>query len=318
MALHAPKCGLPDPEYIVSAVAGKMSSDLIGLNSFVTLSYSRFKLSSRRFIFVDCGHTPVIHFHNDTGKCWFIKGRNPPLGFREDEQYTQQSIPLSENDILFFYSDGITEARNAKGEFFGERRLVSVIEQGHGESARGIIQAVKSAIAGFCGEASLADDLTCVAVKLAGLPGEITHAHGIFAQDISSLPKIRSFLEERLAESSDTEIPVDMRLKILLAGTEAASNIIKHGIIDRQDSSGFYLEWGKAPDWIFLRFIYAGKSFVFSGPQPAPDIEKLQEHGYGIFIIEKFMDSVTYANDNQGGMMMTMVKRLDRKEKTGG
>jgi sigma-B regulation protein RsbU (phosphoserine phosphatase) len=317
MALRAPGCGLPDPADIVGAVAQRMSSDLIGLNSFVTLSYSRFNLGSRRFTFVDCGHTPVIHFHHDTGKCWFVKGRSPPLGFCEDEKYMQQSIPFAENDILFFYSDGITDARNPEGDFFGERRLVAVIEGNRSKSAQDIIQAVREAIAGFSGEAPLADDLTCVAVKLAGLPGEIVRRHGIFAQDVSSLPRVRAFIETCFAENTDEELPADMRLKILLAGTEAASNIITHGIVpDRREASGFYLEWGKAPDWIFLRFIYAGRPFVFTGPRPAPDIEKLQEHGYGIFIIEKFMDSVTYANNNQGGMMMTLVKRLDRREKT--
>jgi anti-sigma regulatory factor (Ser/Thr protein kinase) len=61
-----------------------------------------------------------------------------------------------------------------------------------------------------------------------------------------------------------------------------------------------------------LRYIYTGKPFPVWVETPEPKVESFQERGYGIFIMEQVMDSITYANDFRGGMMMTLVKRFDK------
>ena len=74
-----------------------------------------------------------------------------PLGFSELEIYQQVSFPLAVGDVLVFYSDGLTEARNADGEFFGVERLMEVIQsQHHLEPAR-LIDAIRGAVLAFAG-----------------------------------------------------------------------------------------------------------------------------------------------------------------------
>ncbi|MDR3201229.1 MAG: SpoIIE family protein phosphatase [Spirochaetales bacterium] len=316
MALRGPK-EFPGPGNIVAEVALRTSPELIRLDSFVTLDYCRFDLSVRRLDFVDCGHTPLVHFHSDTQRCWLVKGRNLPLGFSETEDYVQHSIPFGENDILFFYSDGISEARNQQGEFFGEQRLVSVIERHHEKSAQSIVRLVKEAVIDFCeGNYSLADDFTCVAVKLRGLSGdgEMVRHTAVFPGDVSALPAVRAFITDCLEKNPF--LPEEEKLKIISSGNEAAANVIKHGLdITDTDSTdeekaGFYLDLGTNHDWLYLCYRYAGKPFNLPQRQK-PQIEELKEHGYGVFIMEEFMDSVTYANDFRGGMMLNLVKRFE-------
>jgi anti-sigma regulatory factor (Ser/Thr protein kinase) len=243
-----------------------------------------------------------------------VKGKNLPLGFSDTEHYVHMSIPFEENDILFFYSDGISEARNQKGDFFGERRIVSVIEQNHEKSSQDIISAMKDAVIDFSGGNSLADDFTCVSVKMTALSGtRIFRYHGVFPNTIDALQNIRDFIWNSLEASPLAVLPQMEKEKIILAGHEAASNVIEHGIV-RGIESSFYLELEISESCFLLRYVYAGKSFPMWIEAPEPNVESLQERGYGIFIIEQVMDSITYANDFRGGMMITLVKRFAKKK----
>ncbi|MDR1625468.1 MAG: SpoIIE family protein phosphatase [Spirochaetia bacterium] len=312
MAMCQPKGILPGPGHIVNEVASRITPELIHLESFVALTYSRFNVRARRLDFVDCGHTPVIHFHGDTERCWRLKGRGTPLGFLEDEAYHEQSAAFREGDIFFFYSDGISEARNQRGDFFGEQRLVAVIEQNHEKPARDLNRAVKDAVIGFCEGNPLADDFTCVAVKLRGLPaGRGLRQGRIFPGDVSCLADARCFVEECFAGGHAAGLSAEERAKTILAVNEAVSNIIAHGLSreDGEEPSGFNLEVATGPGWLSVCFLYGGRPFVL--PKPGPlRIEDMKEHGYGIFIMEEFMDSIIYADDMRGGRMIAMAKRF--------
>ena len=56
-----------------------------------------------------------------------LQGVNMPLGFPEQDPIRQIAMPFDSGDMFFFYSDGLTEARNPDGEFYGEERLVDLI-----------------------------------------------------------------------------------------------------------------------------------------------------------------------------------------------
>src|ERR1019366_10273013 len=97
------------------------------LDSFVTLCYVRLDVGKRALEMVDCGHTGIVHWHAGSGACEVIHGDNLPLGVSEGEIYNQLTVPFESGDLLIFFSDGITEARNAAGEFFGVERLVEFV-----------------------------------------------------------------------------------------------------------------------------------------------------------------------------------------------
>jgi sigma-B regulation protein RsbU (phosphoserine phosphatase) len=313
MAISQPRGILPGPRYIVNAVAARVTPELIRLESFIALTYSRVNVRFRRLDFVDCGHTPVIHFHYNTGRCWRLKGLSSPLGFLESETHNEQSTAFHEGDLLFFYSDGISEARNQKGDFFGEQRLISVIEENYEKELPDIISDIKETVINFCEGNPLTDDLTCVAVKLRDLPGGwAVRWERIFPGEISSLVAVRGFIGDCIDADPCAGISSAEKAKIIFAGNEAASNIITHGVSrdDGEEPSGFYLEVGINSGWLSLCFLYGGKPFKLPPPEE-PDIEAMQEHGYGIFIMEEFMDSITYADDARGGRMIALAKRFD-------
>ena len=67
-----------------------------------------------------------------------VHGDNLPLGMREGEIFNQISVPFESGDLLLFYSDGVTEARNLAGELFGEDRLLQLRHDQQPTRARGV------------------------------------------------------------------------------------------------------------------------------------------------------------------------------------
>jgi sigma-B regulation protein RsbU (phosphoserine phosphatase) len=66
------------------------------------------------------------------------------------------------------YTDGVTEAQNLQGEFFGRQRLRQVVAKHHADSCQALQEAVQSAVAAFTESAPQADDITLVVIEYRG------------------------------------------------------------------------------------------------------------------------------------------------------
>jgi sigma-B regulation protein RsbU (phosphoserine phosphatase) len=75
---------------------------------------------------------------------------------------------LAAGDLLLLYTDGVTEARAADGQMFGEARLQAALAANPAASAGEVLRTIVGAIKTFVGEAPPADDLTLVVVKRNG------------------------------------------------------------------------------------------------------------------------------------------------------
>jgi phosphoserine phosphatase RsbU/P len=157
---------LPQPEEIVTLVHSDITRQFIGLESFATLCYARFDLENRQVAVVDCGHTKTVHFRHHTGTCEMLRGAHAPLGVSEQEIYTQVAFPFATGDFFVFYSDGVTEAQNEVGEFFGTNRLVELIQANSRLTPEEVVDRVRQAVIAFSHAEAFADDVTCVAVKI--------------------------------------------------------------------------------------------------------------------------------------------------------
>ncbi len=157
---------LPEPREVVMLSHTEVARQLIELGSFVTLIYARLDVRHRRLDLVDCGHTGMVHVHGGSGACELVHGDNLPLGVREAEVYEQISVPFEPGDTFFFYSDGITEARNPAGELFGPERLRTYIQASRRLEPGEFIEAIRQAVVAFSERDGLTDDLTSVVVRV--------------------------------------------------------------------------------------------------------------------------------------------------------
>jgi sigma-B regulation protein RsbU (phosphoserine phosphatase) len=93
-----------------------------GSGTFVTAFYGIYDPAARTISYASAGHPPPRV--NRCGRMRSLEGASSlPLGIDADEQYHDRTERLDRGDCLIVYTDGITEAKNPQGEFFGEQRL---------------------------------------------------------------------------------------------------------------------------------------------------------------------------------------------------
>ncbi|MEM7480178.1 MAG: SpoIIE family protein phosphatase [Acidobacteriota bacterium] len=91
-----------------------------------------------------------------------------PLGALRVQGYRAMEIAMQPGDILFVYSDGVSEAQSPDGEFFGVDRLAQVLEASNG-TAQELVDAVLAALTEFSQGQDPYDDVTVLAIER--LPG---------------------------------------------------------------------------------------------------------------------------------------------------
>ena len=129
MSLSAPGT-LPEPKDIVTLAHAEVARQLIELESFVTVCYARFDLVNRpRSISSTAVTRRRFTIRRAPGTLQLLQGENLPLGVSEREIFEQIRSPVEPGDVLLFYSDGLTETRNAAGELFGIERLAECVRQ---------------------------------------------------------------------------------------------------------------------------------------------------------------------------------------------
>ncbi len=97
------------------------------------------------------------------GRVEILDGEGLPLGLFADAKPGCADLEIGEGDLLFFYTDGVTEARNADSEVF-EDRLADALAATAGRSAAETVRAVQELVTTFS-QGELRDDVTILAVK---------------------------------------------------------------------------------------------------------------------------------------------------------
>jgi sigma-B regulation protein RsbU (phosphoserine phosphatase) len=306
---------LPEPKEIVMLSHAKLVRQLIDLESFVTLSYARLDANRRRLDLVDCGHTGIVHVHGRSGICEVLHGNNLPLGVREGEAYEQISVPFEPGDLFFFYSDGITEARNPAGELFGPDRLGEHIRANLQLEPAEFIEAIRKAVFAFSATDRLTDDLTSVVVRVESREPPLARAETEICSDLNHLCRAREFVSSFCRSLPGPPLDQESICSLELAVNEAASNIMKHAYHGRTDR-WIHLEGEAFPDQVLIRLYHLGDPFDPSR-LPPPVLDGSQESGFGAYIISKSTDDVRYYRDERGMNCITLVKArnlIARKE----
>lgn len=154
----------PDPVEAVSRLNAKLvkesASDL-----FVTMLYAVFDLKNESVSFANGGHLPLLYIGKGKGPEFLDVAEGTPLGLMEGD-FTGRTGNFSEGDIFVFYTDGVTEAMNAKREMYGKERLASVVEKSIHMPAQDILMNIEKDVRRFEPKSTQHDDITAIVVKI--------------------------------------------------------------------------------------------------------------------------------------------------------
>ena len=303
--LAVPEGNRPSPASLVSAVHRAIVRQLIELERFLTLCYARFDLDQGKVTFVDCGHTKTIRYRVEDDSYLLLEGDNVPMGFLKEEHYHEGTVDIEPGDIFFFYSDGITEARNGDGSLFGVERLVQCLQTYANLEADDLTATVVRNVGRFSFSPAPEDDQTCVAVSIAwpmGSRGEVTRFQ--IAPSTSELAHARDQFHNYLATHEALLRSGDDVSNVVLAYVEALSNIMRHA---KSEGDDMEVEFRAVPGRLHIAIRYSGNPFM---PRQTrlPDTNKIRESGYGLYIMNRSFDHIGYDTLESGRQRITLVK----------
>lgn len=275
---------------------------------FVTAWLGVLELSTGKLTFVNAGHTPPMLCH----KGGRFKYQKAPAGFvlggLDTMRFQQQEVTLESGDTLLLYTDGITEATNAKSELFGEDRLEIVSNRNCDASPQELIEAIKEDVDRFVGDAPQFDDLTMLAVTYLGAENKlpVETVSNTFSADEDALSQMLDFLTEELEKLG---CPSKMQPAILISAEEIFVNIASYAYPNGNGDVTVSVSCTNTPSGISVTFADSGIPYdplSQDEPDTSLDAEEREIGGLGIFLVRKRMDDVTYEyRDNQNLLTFT-------------
>ena len=136
-------------------------------NMFVTVFAGVFDYKTGKLEFVNAGHNKPLFFHQGSYK--WLEGRSGlPLASIETAKYKSFTIQLDKGDVLFTYTDGVTEATDGQQNLYSDRRLLNLMNTLTAETdMQQLLGAVKKDVDIFAGGTEQADDITMLAILFA-------------------------------------------------------------------------------------------------------------------------------------------------------
>lgn len=133
---------------------------------FITLFYCELTLSSNHLVlYANAGHCSPIHYSPSKERYRMLDPTGGFLGIMPNQKYKLENTIMAKGDILVLYTDGITEAQNADGQFFGEERIKEIVKRHHKSPVNIITYAILEEVENFSANSSYNDDKTLVIIK---------------------------------------------------------------------------------------------------------------------------------------------------------
>lgn len=137
--------------------------------SFISATYFVVDSQARRIYYARAGHCPVLFYKASTGKASFLSDKGAALGMVRSKDYCHHvennEIAYEAGDVMVLFTDGITEAKNPRGEEFGQDRLKETIEEVIARSPREIQEHLINQLYTYTGTEEINDDYTTMIVK---------------------------------------------------------------------------------------------------------------------------------------------------------
>jgi phosphoserine phosphatase RsbU/P len=132
-------------------------------NLFASVVYLEARPNAGTVRMVNAGHIPPIVVRN--GQLEKTEKGGMALGLSPQAVFSEQRLELNTNDLIVVYSDGLTEARNEQGAFFGEQKLLDLLPQLATYTPQQIGERLLAEIGRFVGDARAYDDITIALLK---------------------------------------------------------------------------------------------------------------------------------------------------------
>ncbi|MGB9696653.1 MAG: PP2C family protein-serine/threonine phosphatase [Ignavibacteria bacterium] len=132
-------------------------------DKFITFLWGILNTKDNSFSYINAGHNPPIMLHQE--EIYRLETGGLILGvLKEGIKYESETLTLAKDDIIVFYTDGVTEASDSEGNEFGENRLINLVRLHRNLPAKEILNNITEVIKDFSGDFQT-DDITLMVLK---------------------------------------------------------------------------------------------------------------------------------------------------------
>ena len=271
---------------------------------FVTCFFGILDLKTGVLHYANAGHNPPIvgtnrDFHYLKCSSGFV------LGVMEESFAIDEEVTLAPDEIVFLYTDGITEAKNIQNEFYGEERLLRICNAKDYSSIVEMNYEVIDDLHAFVGKAEQADDITYLFLRYNG--DRFNVYEKIFPSGKETVEKVLDWMKETLRKEQTESL--GNTLSVVL--DELVSNIVKYGYPNGVGEVYLRLMFNVDKAELTITLVDHGVPF---NPleQQEEKIESLdgniKEGRLGILIVKEMMDSLSYNRINNKNILVLKKK----------
>ena len=271
---------------------------------FVTCFLAILDKRNGKVTYANAGHNPPIVGSNR--KYRYLKCKSGfLLGCFKDAFVEDEEVTLKPGESITLYTDGITEASDIDGAFFGEERLLKVFNRQDYTCTVELHHSIKDEISSFVKDAPQSDDITFLTMKFQ--ESHYSYEEKEFNAKIDNIPVMLDFIS---AFGDKHSFPEDFKNKLLIVGDELFSNIIKHGYKNEGGDIFVRLLFDDDRNEFVLTIIDKAEAFnqlKVNNPQVGSNAKKQTIGGLGLIIVKNIMTE--YAYDRINGKNILVLKK---------
>ncbi len=283
---------------------------------FVTLFLAILNLDSGEMVYSNAGHNPP-YLMRASGEMERLQQRHGPvIGAVEGIAYGEDSTTLAPADMIYLYTDGVTEAMDIAGSLYSEQRLRDILAAADYPAARDAVEDTVNDVWRFQGDASQADDITIMSVRYHGPVTRegVTELTLKMANDISAIRAVNDDFS-RYAEQQGLPATVQRRINVCL--DELLNNIVSYGYCEEESGEEHEIElhFRLLDSELVVTIIDDGRPFNPFGNEPPDTCLSVEERpigGLGVHLVKSFMDKVRYERHGENNVV-TLHKHLNQE-----
>ncbi|MBI4365416.1 MAG: SpoIIE family protein phosphatase [Deltaproteobacteria bacterium] len=161
---------ISQPLLSAAAIATRLNAllfpDLVRAEQFVSMAIAQYHAADRSLRFCIAGHPPPLLYCAAHKTVSPLAGSDGLLGIESAAGFREHRMQLHRGDVLVIYTDGLVQAKNARGTPFGLARLRRCMARRPRASATGLLGAIARAVRAHCGGRPWLDDVTCLILKV--------------------------------------------------------------------------------------------------------------------------------------------------------
>jgi serine phosphatase RsbU (regulator of sigma subunit) len=154
----------PSPRAVLEEVNKLLVTDSVD-SMFITAVYAILDLETGQVLYANAGHNLPLLYHHKTGQVEQLPKGGMALGIQKEYSLADHSLSIQPGDSLVLFTDGVTDLLSPEGKFFGNPRLVEIV-QAHGkEHIQDMLEALDDAFIEHRRGLPPADDITLLAIR---------------------------------------------------------------------------------------------------------------------------------------------------------